>query len=219
MICGAIFDLDGTLLDSNPYWDKAPNAYLASIGKQGREHLSKEIFHMTLPQAADYLIAEFSLSQSREEIVNGVNAAIRRFYLEEIPVKPGVSALLAALRARGLSLAVASVTDKSLVEAALRRFGLWESFAAVVTTDEVGVGKQEPDVYLRAAELIGCTPGETLVFEDALHALQTAKRAGFHTVGVYDAESDALQEKIRAESEFYLPDFLNTEAFLKSIET
>ena len=85
MIRGAIFDLDGTLLDSNPYWNKAPNAYLASVGKQGRETLDREIFHMTLPQAAEYMIAEFGLTQSPEEIVDGVNAAIRRYYLEEIP--------------------------------------------------------------------------------------------------------------------------------------
>ncbi len=219
MIRGAIFDLDGTLLDSNPYWNKAPNAYLASVGKQGRETLDREIFHMTLPQAAEYMIAEFGLTQSPEEIVDGVNAAIRRYYLEEIPVKQDVPELLAALHRRGLPMAVASVTDRHLVKAALERFGLLNYFTATVTTDDVGVGKQEPDVYLRAAELIGCRPEETLVFEDAIHALRTANRAGFPTVGVYDEASADRQTEIKNESKYYLMDFRNAEAFLNGIET
>lgn len=218
MIRGAIFDLDGTLLDSNPYWNKAPNDYLASVGKQGRETLDRDIFHMTLPQAADYMIAEFGLTQSPQEIVDGVNASIRRYYLEEIPVKEGVSDLLAALHQRGVPLAVASVTDKHLVEAALGRFDLLKYFACIVTTDDVGVGKQKPDVYLRAAELIGCRPEETLVFEDAIHALHTANRAGFPTVGVYDEASKDRQAEIRNASEYYLKDFRNIDAFLNRIE-
>ena len=218
MIRGAIFDLDGTLLDSTPYWDRAPNVYLASIGRQGRESLGQEIFHMTLPRAAEYMIAEFGLTQSPEEVADGVNAVMRRFYLEDIPVKEGVPALLAALRGRGLPLAVASVTDRRLVEAVLRRFDLWRHFTGVVTTDDVGVGKQEPDVYLRAAALINCVPEETLVFEDAIHALRTANRAGFRTVGVYDEASRNRQAEMRSESEFYLRDFKNTESFLEGIE-
>ena len=83
----------------------------------------------------------------------------------------------------------------------------------------MGVGKQEPDVYLRAAELIGCRPEETLVFEDAIHALRTANRAGFPTVGVYDEASADRQTEIKNESKYYLMDFRNTEAFLNGIET
>lgn len=217
MIRGAIFDLDGTLLDSNSFWEKAPEAWLATLGKKAEPGLGKTIFTMTLPEAAEYLIGAYGLTQSPEEISEGVNAAMERFYLHDISVKPGVTALLQALHARGVPCAVASVTDKRLVETALRRFELPPYFRAIVTTDEVGVGKSAPDVYLRAAELFGAAPAETLVFEDAAHALATAKRAGFRCVGVYDAASAGRQDEIKALSDFYLRDFSDCAGILAAL--
>ena len=217
MIRGAIFDLDGTLLDSTPYWDRAPEVYLAGLGKRAKSDLARTIFPMTMPEAADYMIAEYALAQSQRQVVDGVNAAMKEFYLHDVPLKPGVTALLDALRERGVPLMVASVTDKRLVEAVLTRFDVLRRFRGVVTVAEVGVGKQEPDVYLAAAERLGCASAETLVFEDALHALRTAKRAGFRTVGVRDAGGGVPQDALRAEAEFYLPDYSDCTAILAAL--
>ncbi len=218
MIRGAVFDLDGTLLDSSLWWDKAPADWLKSVGKEARPDLAETIFSMTLPQAADYMIAEYDLCQTPRELMDGVNAVMEGFYLREVPLKPGVRELLDALAARGVPMAVASVTDKRLVEAALKRHGVLGRFRSLVTTDEAGAGKQEPAVYLLAAERIGSAPGETLVFEDALHALLTAKRAGFRTVGVCDVGSPKQQKALAAESEFYLRDFSDCSAILAAAD-
>ena len=218
MIRAAIFDLDGTLLDSNPYWDKAPEAYLASVGVTAEPGIEKTIFAMTLPEAVEYLRRTYGLSQTGQEITDGVNAMMERFYLREVPVKEGIPALLDALNDRGMAMMVASVTDRSLVETVLRRHGLLERFAGVITTDEVGKGKQEPDIYLQAAERLGCAPGEVLVFEDALHALRTAKKAGFPVVGVFDETSREVWEEIRAVSDWNLPDFSNLDGLLAAME-
>jgi len=204
MITGAIFDLDGTLLDSNGYWDRAPDAYLRTLGKKAGSELAKTIFTMTLPEAAAYMTREYGLHQSGEEIMAGINRAMERFYLTEVPLKEGAREALDFLQHLGIPMAVASVTDRPLVEAALTRFGLLGYFRTIVTTADVGVGKQAPDVYLRAAETLGSPPGKTLVFEDALHALETARRAGFRTAGVYDPASESCQERIRSVSDLYL---------------
>ena len=217
-IRGAIFDLDGTLLDSNPFWEEAPEAWLRSVGTEPRPGTGKTVFAMTLPEAAEYLLAEYALPLSPEAIMDGVNAAMEAFYRTKAALKPGAEALLCKLRARGLPLAIASVTDEPLVRTALRRHGLLEHFSHIVTTAEVGKGKREPDVYLLAAQKLGCSPRETLVFEDAPHGLQTARRAGFVTVGVYDFANALRQEELRAFADFYLPDFYDLTALLTALD-
>lgn len=218
MIDGAIFDLDGTLLNSNGYWDRAPDAYLRTLGKRAAPGLAKTIFTMTLPEAAAYMTREYGLTQTQEEISEGVNAAMERFYLTEIPLKEGVREALDYLRGKGIPMAVASVTDRPLVEGALRRFGVLDRFAAIVTIADVGVGKSEPDVFFRAAEKLGSRPENTLVFEDAPHALQTAKRAGFITVGIYDDASVDRQEEIRETTNHYLRSFAEFDVLRKALK-
>ena len=214
MITGAIFDLDGTLLDSNGYWDQAPDAYLRTQGKTAKPGLGQTIFAMTVEEAAEYMIREYGLDRTPEEIASGVNAAMEKFYLNTIPLKDGAAETIRKLADMRIPMAIASVTDRALVGAVLHRFGLTDLIDCVVTTDDVGVGKQEPDIYLRAAEMIGSVPENTLVFEDALHALKTAKKAGFQTVGVYDAASDDRQAEIRRESRFYIRSFQEIDAVL-----
>ena len=162
---------------------------------------------MTVPEAAEYIIREYGLDRTPDEIAAGVNTAMEEFYRNEIPMKDGAAEAIRKLAEMHIPMAIASVTDRALVKAALDRFGLADLIACVVTTDDVGVGKQEPDIYLQAAEMIGSAPENTLVFEDALHALRTAKKAGFRTVGVYDAASAGEQEEIHRESRFYIRSF------------
>lgn len=207
MIRGAIFDMDGTLLDSMPYWDHAGEVYLKNIGIKAAPNLGKILFPMTMEEGAEYLQEAYDLPLTVKEITAGTNRTVENFYQNQIPLKPGVIELLKSLKARGIKLAVATVTIRPLAEAALERCGVLDLFDTLVTADDVGCGKDCPDIFHKASEIIGTKPSETLVFEDSVHALQTAKEAGFVPVGVYDDSSADEQDKMKQIGVMYLKNF------------
>ena len=119
-----------------------------------------------------------------------MNAVMDEHYRSDIPLKPGAAEYLAALKNRGVKMCVATATPEPLARACLERLGALEDLEFLLSCDAVGAGKDRPDVFLEAARRLGAAPAETAVFEDATFALQTAKNAGFYTVGVWDASGD-----------------------------
>ena len=204
-IRGAIFDVDGTLLDSMFIWDTIGEAYLRSIGYQPKENLNETFKNMSLHQAARYYQTEYGVTQSIDEIMDGVNAMLERYYRFEVPLKPGAAELLERLRQNGVKLCIATATDRHLVEAALDRCGVLSCFGEIFTCNEVGHGKDEPDIFEAALRFLGTRREETLVFDDALYAVRTAKEAGFPVAAVYDSH-ERSQAEVRARSDLYLED-------------
>ena len=204
-IRGAIFDVDGTLLDSMFIWDTIGEAYLRSIGYQPKENLNETFKNMSLHQAARYYQTEYGVTQSIDEIMDGVNAMLERYYRFEVPLKPGVAELLERLRQDGVRLCIATATDRHLVEAGLDRCGVLSCFGEIFTCNEVGHGKDEPDIFEATLRFLGTRREETLVFDDALYAVRTAKEAGFPVAAVYDSH-ERSQAEVRARSDLYLED-------------
>jgi HAD superfamily hydrolase (TIGR01509 family) len=204
-IRGAIFDVDGTLLDSMFIWDTIGETYLRSIGYQPKENLNETFKNMSLRQAARYYQTEYGVTQSIDEIMDGVNAMLERYYRFEVPLKPGVAELLERLRQDGVRLCIATATDRHLVEAGLDRCGVLSCFGEIFTCNEVGHGKDEPDIFEATLRFLGTRREETLVFDDALYAVRTAKEAGFPVAAVYDSH-ERSQAEVRARSDLYLED-------------
>ncbi len=200
---GAIFDVDGTLLDSMPIWMEVGARYLESLGKVPEERLGERLFAMTMAEAAAYLNDTYGLEKEIPEIIGGVNAIVEKFYSEEAPLKPGAIELLNWMRDSGMKMAVATSSDYPLIEAAFKRLGIFEYFTEILTCSQVGVGKEKPLIYEKAAQAMDTIPEGTCVVEDALHALLTAKGAGFFTIGVYDEASAGNQEKLQKNADLY----------------
>jgi len=198
-----IFDMDGTLVDSMPYWGRLSVDFLNSRGIPGDfSDLMKRIRTMTTPEACVVLKREFSLPDTPDEIEEELSRVMRGHYERDIGLKEGVRSCLETLRAQGCRLCIVTATALPLVPVCLQRLGIMDLFEFILSCEEVGRGKDHPDAFLEAARRLGSTPQETAVFEDALQALRTAKEAGFYTAAVYDpAADDSWQECVRTADE------------------
>ena len=180
----AIFDMDGTLIDSMIFWKSLASEYLSSRGvTQVPADLPERIKPMTMSESAALFQQEFGLTGDPEA---EMNAMMDGHYRNDIPLKPGVEAYLRLLRSRGVRMCVASATAEPLMESCLTRLGVRDCFEFLLSCETVGAGKRSPRVYQEAAARFNAAPAEISVYEDALYAIQTAKEAGFYCIGVYD---------------------------------
>ena len=194
----AIFDLDGTLVDSMGYWKNLSVEYLTLMGvKDVPADILERIKPMTVKESASLFVSEFSLDATPQQVAAEIAGIMSRHYIEDIPIKPGVAAYLEKLAAKGVRMCVASATVEPLIDACLVRLGIRQFFEFTLSCDTVGAGKKSPLVYQRAAEMLGTGAGETVVYEDAFFAARTAKDAGFEVCAVYDRISHDGWEELR----------------------
>ena len=201
---GAIFDLDGTLLDSMPAWFGICGDYLRQRGIQPRPDADEAVRAMSLPQAAAYLREAYALPDSAEDIAEDALRMMERAYFDTIPAKPGAAALLRRLHGEGIPMCVATASDSRLAQAALARTEMLPYLGEIFTCAQLGAGKDSPAVYEAARQFLGTPKARTAVFEDSLHAAVTAAKAGFPVAAVYDESSAADREALRQCAILYL---------------
>ena len=197
-------DVDGTLLDSMSVWEDIGERNLASQNITAEKNLRAALHTMSLEQGAAWMKEKYQLDKSISQIIEEVLKIVSDFYRFEAPLKPGVKKTLEWFKERNIQMTVATSGNRELTEAALARNGILDYFEQIYTCTETGAGKDEPLIYLKAAESMQAEPNETLVFEDALHAIKTAKKAGFRTVGIYDRYSEKDQKEIQGTADIYI---------------
>ena len=209
---GVFFVFAGTLFHSILVWAVAGRLYLGWLGGLPKPTLAEDLRTMSLYQAACFFQQEYGLSQPLEEIMDGINRAVEVYYFRDVLPKQGIPAFLQALREAGVALGIATATDRYQIEAALTRCGLWEFFPAIFTCSEVGRGKDDPLIYRQAMAHCEADRSHTVIFEDAIHAVETAKADGFTVVGIQD-DSEERQTLLQSLSDCYLHDFTDPGAF------
>lgn len=203
MIKGIIFDLDGTLIDSMGMWYDIDRRFLAENGVTAPPAgISWKIKQMTIDTAAKFMISEFGLDMTPAQVIRRIEELVREEYEHNIPLKNGAAELLVFLDSRGIPYGVATATYKGLAVAAMKRCGVLDRMSFLLTDKEYPNGKGFPDIFLGAAELLGTSPAETLVVEDSLHCIETAKAAGFATAAVYEETAASEWEQIKALADY-----------------
>ena len=212
----AIFDFDGTLFDSMFIWESVGEIYLRSLGKEPKSSMREDVRALSLYQSACYFKQEYDLLLSIEEIMTGINQTIEHFYIHEVLPKPGVVDFLKQMKKAEIPMCIATASDRYQIEAALSRCGMEHYFDAIFTCSEVGHGKDEPVIFQKALEHFCADRNSAIVFEDAIHALQTAKADGFAVVAVFD-NSEKRQTEIRDLADYYIADFEHAEEFWRFV--
>ena len=207
-IDAVIFDMDGTLLDSLSAWENSASNFLRSRGIEPPVNFDAEMAELSLMDGARTIKERFGLTESPEEILAATLEPILKHYETDIPAKPGAVELLVNLHEQGIKIGVATASYKEASIRAFERLGMMRYIDFVITCDEVGAGKRSPAVYDAALVQLGTAKERTLVVEDALYALQTAKVAGYPTAGVADSfhPKQHLREVIST-GDYFIPSY------------
>jgi HAD superfamily hydrolase (TIGR01509 family) len=176
-----IFDLDGVLVDSERIWDEVRRAVVAEHGGTWRDEATRAQQGMSTPEWARYLVEELGARLSPPEIATLVVKRMAARYAEEPPLIPGAVEVVRQVSARW-PVAIASSSPVILIKGFLDVTGL--PVGAAVSSEQVGAGKPAPDVYLRAAELLGVAPSKCAAVEDTTNGLRSALAAGMAVYAV-----------------------------------
>ena len=204
----AIFDMDGTLLDSMGAWRGLVPELAERSGAVLTDEVRSCLKTMTTQEAAAFCKERWGLTWDEAEITAWFEDRMRQFYSTQVQLKPGVEKFLSLLKMEGVWMYVASATGRSLVELALRHTGIDGYFRGIITSHEVGVGKGEsPEIFERAMRRLQSNKKDTVIFEDSLHAIRTAKAAGFRVAAVYDPSARQDEAEIRRLADYYITSF------------
>lgn len=208
-IKAAIFDLDGTLVDSLWVWDNIDKNYLSKHNLSAPSNLHAEICHLSFIDTAKYFKNTFGISDSIEEIMNEWTKMAFDEYSNNVFLKEGAKEFLDLLKLKNIKIALATSNSQELLTTCLKNNNIYDYFDVITTTSEVTRGKDHPDVYLLTAEKLNVKPEECIVFEDILAAVKGAKKANMKVFAIKENYSLDNIDEIKKEADFFFESYID----------
>lgn len=208
-IKAAIFDLDGTLVDSMYVWKKIDIEYLEKRGLSVPDDLAYNISHMSFTQVAAYFKDRFHIEDSLEKILSDWHNSAFEEYSKHVKLKPGAKEFILKLKNNNIKIGLATSNSTPLLEACLKHNEIYDLFECITITDEVAHAKDHPDVYLLAAEKLNVNPENCIVFEDILAAVKGAKSAKMKVAAVRDKDCPTSKEEFLEYADLYIDSYLD----------
>ena len=203
----AIFDMDGTILNSMYYWRNLGRNYLISKGFEIPDDLYQRLEKLSTVQGSEYFHNELGITDPPADILQALREKMLSHYLTDIEPKPGVAAYLKSLKESGVRLCVATATPLWMTRPALEKHDLLKYFDFLVDTESVGMSKSSPRIYDYCVERLQADKKDVAVFEDAVYAIRTAFEAGYYTIAIADSYAQLPEEEIRKISHEYWETF------------
>lgn len=208
MTKAVIFDMDGTVLDSMGQSLANRVGYLKILGVELSREEADELNHIGWHETASWINDLKGTKFEDKAFLDGILETHYNGYKESYKLIPGFIEFLDYLDSRGIKYAIATATRLYGAEYVFERFGLMDRIEFIITEGRVGVTKDHPDIYLEAARRMGADVSNTIVFEDALYAVKTAKNAGFKTIAIKENRFIDDAKEIAAISDHFVEDFV-----------
>ncbi len=209
-ITGAIFDFDGTVFDSMHIWKGVKFQFFDRIGLVLNEEQREEFKKLFLLDAIELAKTRFDLKMTDKELFDEFFTLIKEKYLADTKPKNDIIEFLEKLKANGVKMGIATATGEPALIAVLEKFNMLHYFEEIYSTYTVGASKTEPKVYDVVLNELGTDKETTWIFEDALYAAKTAKKAGYNVVGIYD-KSEPEQEELKDLVDIYIHNYSELE--------
>ncbi len=206
---GFIFDADGTLFDTMGFYVNFGAELVRFMGGEPDAGLREEIRSKTVQAACEFVKEKYAITQSAEEIYELSVKMMQKLYGEDCQLKQGIYEFMCAAKEKGIKMCIATASPKEEIELAARRFGIDSMIEFVITCPELGVTKNTPDIYDEAARRLGIEKRDAVVFEDAHHAVVTAKKGGYKVVAVREETELNFIDVIRDNCDIYVDSVMN----------
>ena len=202
-----LFDMDGTLIDSNGIWKDVDTRFLEKRGLPYTQEYYEGVAHTIFPLAAKFTKEFCHLPESEEAIMAEWMDMAGDLYGTSVPVKPGVRAYLEKLRDAGERMMVVTSAVPVHCRTALTHLGLMPYFERIVFAQELHREKKDPALWRLAAETAGVSPEDCTLYDDSVEACRGAKAAGMHTVGVADPYFASTADEMARTCDRYISSF------------